>query len=387
MVLRKTAVLGFIKKEFIQMTRDVRMRIVLVASPLFMILLFGYAVNLDVQDVRMAVLDEDRSQESRDLISKFVSSGYFLREADLFSERDADVLLDTGKAEVVLHILNGFSAKLRGGKTAAIQILVDGTDSGRASVTVAYVNEITARYSQSYYQKKVRLSVLSRGNAGKAGMRLRQNVELKERILFNPSMISRNFYLPGILSLIIGLITIVLTAMSIVKERETGTIEQIAVSPLSPWELIAGKTVPFIIVSFVDIIIVTLIMIFWFHVPFRGNFLFLLFASLVFVFTTTSVGLYISTISRTQQQALLSVFLFLMPAIMFGGFAFPVYLMPEPMKWIAYVNPMQYFIKMIRAIFLKGAGFTVLWTDMLYLTAIGVALFYLSSKRFSRRLE
>lgn len=384
MTFRKTAVIGFIKKEFIQMMRDTRMRIVLIAAPLFMVFLFGYAVNLDVQNVKLAVFDEDKTTDSRQLAARFTSSGYFIPAADLSSENEADGLLDTGTAEAVLHIPDGFSKKIRGGRTVTVQILVDGTDSGRASVTVAYVNEITALFSQEYFQKQVKLSLLSRGSAG---ARFRQNVELKERVMFNPTMLSRNFYLTGMLSLIIGLITIVLTAMSIVKERETGTIEQISVSPLSPLELIAGKTVPFIIVSIFDIIVVTMVMIFWFHVPFHGSFIFLLAASLVFIFTTTSVGLFISTISRTQQQALLSVFLFFLPSIMFGGFAFPVYLMPETMKWIAYINPMQYFIKITRAIFLKGAGIDVLWGDLLFLTATGLVLFYLSSRRFSRRIE
>jgi ABC-2 type transport system permease protein len=383
-MFRRTVVAGFIKKEFRQMFRDIRMWVVLVGSPLFLLLLFGYAVNLDVKDVRMAYQDRDKTAESRELIERFTASRYFIPVAVLPYESEADRLLDKGTVEFVLDIPDGFAKKIKSGRAPEIQILIDGTDSGRASVTVSYVNEIVSEFSLRYFQKKILLSVLSRGGTP---LKMKRNVDLKERILYNQSLTSRNFYLPGILALIISLITVTLTAMSIVKEREMGTIDQIAVSPITPMELIAGKTIPFVIVSFFDTVLITFIMIFWFRVPFNGNFLFLLLASLVFVFSTTAVGLFISTISKTQQQALLSVFLFFMPATMFGGFAFPIYVMPQAIQWITWVNPMQYYIKIIRAVFLKGAGIAVLGPDLLALAAIGAALFYLSSRRFSRRME
>lgn len=385
-MFRKTVVIGFIKKEFRQMLRDIRMWVVLIGSPLFLLLLFGYAVNLDVKDVQMAYLDRDKTAESRELIGKFTASRYFLPVTDLADESEADRLIDKGTIEMALFIPDGFSRKVRSGKESEVQILIDGTDSGRASLTVSYVNEIAAAFSMKFFQKKIALSVLSHGGAARA-VKMKKNVELRERFLYNQNLVSRNFYLPGILSLIISLITITLTAMSIVKERETGTIDQIAVSPISPYELIAGKTIPFVIVSTFDTILITFIMIFWFRVPFNGSFLLLMLASLVFVFSTTAVGLFISTISKTQQQALLSVFLFFMPATMFGGYAFPIYLMPDSVRWITWINPMQYYIKIIRAIFLKGAGITVLGADILALAVIGLVLFYLSSRRFSRRME
>jgi ABC-2 type transport system permease protein len=385
-MFRRTVVTGFIKKEFRQMFRDIRMWVVLVGSPLFLLLLFGYAVNLDVKDVRMAYLDRDKTAQSRELVERFTASKYFIPVAALPYEDEADKLLDKGTVEFVLLVPDGFSRRIKSGKASEVQILIDGTDSGRASVTVSYVNEIVSAFSLKYFGKKVVLSVLSRGKAAQTP-KMKKNVELKERVLYNQNLSSRNFYLPGILSLIISLITVTLTAMSIVKEREMGTIDQIAVSPISSYELIAGKTIPFIIVSFFDTILITCIMIFWFRVPFNGSFLFLLLASLVFVISTTAVGLFISTISKTQQQALLSVFLFFMPATMFGGFAFPLYVMPQSIMWISYINPMQYYIKIIRAIFLKGAGPIILGPDILALAAIGAVLFFLSSRRFSRRME
>jgi ABC-2 type transport system permease protein len=224
-------------------------------------------------------------------------------------------------------------------------------------------------------------------NRGIKGVKFRQNLEMKQRVFFNPDLSSRNFFLPVVLGLVVSLITIVLTSMSIVKERETGTIDQLIVSPIRPFELIAGKTVPFIIVSFFDVIIVTLITIFWFNVPFKGDFFFLFFACLLYIISTVSIGLYISTISKSQQEALLSTFLYFIPSLLFSGFIFPIYAMPQEIQLITYINPMAYFVRIIRGVFLRGTSFIELWKEMLMLLFIGGILFYLSTGRFRRRLE
>ncbi len=295
-----------------------------------------------------------------------------------------DSYLDTGKAEVFIHIEKDFSKKIRSGKTTAVQLIVDGTDSGRAAVIVSYVNRISSDFSMEYLQTKIQALILSKGING---AQFKQNVELKERVLFNPELTSRNFFLPSVLALLVSMVTITLTAMSIVKERETGTVEQIIVSPMHPMELIVGKSIPFAVVSFIDVFAITLIAIFWFKVPFSGSFLFLMTSGFIYIFSTISVGLYLSTISKTQQQALLSTFLYFLPSQLFSGFIFPIYAMPVAMQWITVINPMRYYITIIRGIFLKGVGFDILWKDVLMLTILGVILFYLSSRRVSRRLE
>ncbi|HPO44555.1 MAG TPA: ABC transporter permease, partial [Spirochaetota bacterium] len=207
------------------------------------------------------------------------------------------------------------------------------------------------------------------------------------RALFNPDLASRNFLLPGVLGLLIALITIMLTSMSVVKERESGTMEQIIVSPLRPMEFVAGKTLPFAIIGFADICVVTLIAIAWFRVPFNGSFALLLMSGVLFILSTLAVGLYISTVSRTQQQAMLSTFLFFVPAILFSGFVFPIYAMPIPVQAVTFLNPLRYFITIIRGIFLKGVGAGVLWPEMLALFALGGALLFFSVRRFSGRME
>jgi len=216
---------------------------------------------------------------------------------------------------------------------------------------------------------------------------LKKPVELRERSLFNPELKSRNFYCPGILGLLVTLVTTMLTSMSVVKERESGTMDQLVVSPLRPAEFVAGKTLPFAIIGFIDIVIITVVSIAWFSVPFNGSFLLLMVGGLFYILCALSVGIYISTISATQQQAMLSTFLFLIPAILFSGFAFPVYAMPEFFQFVTYFDPLFYFMEMLRGIFLKGTGIAELWTDMAALVLLGTILFALSIRRFSRGFE
>ncbi len=383
-MIRLTLLKAFLIKEFKQMFRDFRMRLVIFAAPILLLLLFGYAVSTDVKEVKMVILDEDMSFMSRELISKFTGSSYFDIYKDLNSQKELNEIMDKGEAEVFLHISSGFSARVKAGKISTVQLIVDGTDSSRAAVIVSYVNEITAQYSLNYFNNRIKLLIL---NKNIRGVKFRQNIDLKERIQFNPDLSSRNFFLPAVLGLLISLITIVLTAMSIVKERETGTIEQMIVSPLRPFELIAGKTLPFMIVSFVDVIIISIIAIFWFRVPFNGNYVFMLISSLFFILSTISIGLYISTISKSQQEALLSTFLYFLPSTLFSGFIFPIYSMPDVMQYITFINPMRYFVTIVRGIFLKGTGFIELWKELLALAILGFFLFFMSVRRFNRRLE
>ena len=382
--IRKKTVLSFLRKEFRQLFRDRKMRFVVFMPPLVMMIVFGYSINMDVASVEMAVLDQDRTAVSRALVERFTASGYFVPKHYLASPREIDRFLDTGEAEFALVVERGFANRVKSGLTGSVQTIIDGTDSSRAAVIVAYVNQITQEFSQQYLLGRIRTVVLNKGTALPRG---RQSIGLQERFLFNPDLASRNFFLPGMLGLLLVLISTLLTAMSIVREREAGTIEQIVVSPLRPMEYIAGKTVPFMLVGFLDIILISVIIIFWFRVPFNGSFLFLLASGIVFIFTCSSVGLFISFISRTQQQAMLSSFLFFLPAILLSGFIFPIYSMPEVIQLITYLNPMRYFITILRGVFLKGTGLVVLWKELAALGFLGMALFYFSARRFSRGIE
>jgi ABC-2 type transport system permease protein len=258
LIPRPSILKSLIVKEFKQILRDKRMKMMLFGSPVLMLLIFGYAVNTDISEVKMVILDSDRTSESRELINRFTASGYFKYYSLLESPDQADYLLDKGEADMFMHIPRGFKKNLLSGKTAELQIILDGTDSSRASVITAYVNQISSDFSLDYLSQKIGLTLLSRGNSA-GGMK--EPLQIKERVMFNPDLTSRNFYLPGVLGLLVALITIMLTSMSVVKERESGTIEQIIVSPLRPAEFVAGKTLPFAIIGIVEICVITIITI------------------------------------------------------------------------------------------------------------------------------
>ncbi|MCX7821809.1 MAG: ABC transporter permease [Brevinematales bacterium] len=384
-MFRIKIVIGIIKKEFIQVFRDLRMRFVLFAPPIIMLLVFGYAINTDVKNVRMILFDEDKTFESRQLIEKFTGSGYFFVIKYIEHPKEVDYYFDRGLVDIYLHIEKNFSKKLKNANSTSIQLILDGTDSSRSSMIFAAVNNLLQSKMTEYMKRQIRISIIKNGLRNIPS--LIKPIEIKERIFYNTNLESRNFYMTGMFGLLISMITIILTAMSVVKERETGTIEELIVSPLKPIELVLGKTIPYMIAGFVDMIIISLLMIFWFKVPFRGSFFLLSISGIIFLMTTTATGLYISTISKTQQQALLSVILFLIPALLLSGFVFPIDAMPEIIKGLTYLNPMKYFIEIIRGIFLKGNGINILWYKILILFFIGGGLFYLSAKRFAEHLE
>ncbi|QJR21640.1 protein of unknown function / Efflux ABC transporter, permease protein [Brevinematales bacterium NS] len=384
-MIRHKFILALVQKEFLQIFRDIRMRIVLFVPPIVMLLVFGYAINTDVKNIRMAVFDEDKSYESRSLVERFRGSDVFSLVASLQKPQEVDILFDTGKIDVFLHIPPHFEKGLKKGKTVPLQVFVDGTDSSRSSMIIAEVQALLHQIMLPYYQKNIQRALVIHQAYG--GGRLPGLVNIEERVFFNPGLSSRNFYLSGIFGLLISMITILLTAMSVVKERENTTIDQLIVSPLRPEELVIGKTLPYMIVGLIDTIVVTLILIFWFHVPFSGSFSLLLLISVAFLLTTTAIGLFISTISHSQQQAILSVVLFMLPALLFSGFAFPIESMPPIIQMLTYLNPMRHFLDLIRSLFLKGAGITLLWPKILLLLCIGILMFILSARKFAKHLE
>ena len=364
-------------KEFKQIFRDPRMRTVIFITPLVQILVFGYAANKDINYVPTAILDRDNTKESRELLRRFTYSKYFIPEHYIFSEKEQNFILDKGLASVVIHIDRGFGRDLNAGKDASIQLAFDGTDSNTAMVIMGYANTIVSDYQYDLLRQEL-------DAAGLTGSSPR--VDLRDRAWFNGNLISRNYYLPGVIAIIVTMMSLLLTSMAIVKEKEIGTMEQLIVSPLKPLDLIVGKLLPFAIIALVQIILITVLGVLWFHIPLRGNLLLLLLSTCVYLFTTLGIGLFISTISSTQQEAMMSVFLFYMPTMLLSGFAYPIANMPQWIQWFTLVNPLRYFMVIVRSLFLKGVGIEVLWPQLIPLIIMGILVITFSAFRFSKSL-
>ena len=365
-------------KEFIQVLRDPRMKAMIFIMPVIQLIIFGYAVTTDVDHIKTAVYDLDKSPESRALIERFTASGYFTVVAMPDDPQTLGRLLDKGEVILAMQINAGFADDLKSGRQAVIQSMVDGTDSNTGTVAMDYAQRISAEFSKTRRALPVDIAQVGQPRA--------QPVELRSRAWFNPDLKSRNYNVPGVIAVIVLLMSLLLTSMAVVREREIGTMEQLMVTPIRPLELILGKTLPFVLISYVDVLLVTAVGILWFHVPIKGSFWLLLFGAGVYLMSTIGVGLFISTISRTQQQALMSSFFFYLPAVLLSGFMFPIANMPEPAQWITYVNPLRYFLVIIRGIFLKGSGLEVLWPQFVALTVLGALLLTLSSLRFQKRM-
>lgn len=365
-------------KEFAQVFRDPKMRGVIFVMPVVQVLVFGYAVTTDVKHVATAVRDLDNSVASRELIARFEESDYFDIIEYVSDDGRARELVDHGRVRVVLGINHGFEDDLRAGRTAPLQVIVDGTDSNTAGIVLDYSAKIARQFSQKVLVTRfTRLKGLPQEPA---------QVAMQTRAWFNENLESRNFYVPGVIAIIVLLITLMLTSMAVVREKEIGTMEQIMVSPITPAEFILGKTVPFALIGFADVIGITLVGVFWFGVPIRGNLLLLLAATTLYLMTTLGVGLLISTVSQTQQQAMMSTFFFYFPAVLLSGFMFPIANMPELIQWLTYLNPLRYFLVIVRGIFLKGVGPSILWPQMAALAVMGLVTLWLASRRFRKTL-
>jgi ABC-2 type transport system permease protein len=369
----------FLVKELIQTLRDKRMRVILIIPPILQLIIFGYAANLDVKHIRTAIRDLDQSVESRDLIGRFGSSKYFDIVSFPNTPKDVKDLIDQGEVAVSIEIPTDFSRKLKKGDTATVQIVLDGSESNTALIALGYANQILSEYSTQVLVKRL-------NRAGMIGFE-EAGVELQHRIWFNPNLESRLFYIPGVIASIAFLIPIILTAQAIVREREIGTLEQIMVTPIRSWELMLGKTLPFALFGLLDAMMIVLIGVFWFEVPLLGNPLVLLLGAVLFLMSSVAIGLFISTICSTQQQAQISTFFFTMPAFILSGFAFPIENMPEWIQYLTYANPLRYFLIIIRGVFLKAIGLDILWPQMLALTVLGTLMILLSSARFQKRLK
>lgn len=366
-------------KELIQVLRDKRLRVTLIFPPIFQLIVFGYAANLDVKDIRTAVRDLDQTVESKNLIDCFRSSKYFKVVATPQTPEEIEKLIRKGEVILSMEIPSGFSRKVKKGDTGTLQILVDGTESNTAMIALGYMGQILSDYSTAIVLKRLnQAGIVDFEEAG---------VDLQSRIWFNANLESRFFYVPGVIASIAFLIPIILTAQAIVREREIGTLEQIMVTPIQSWELMLGKTLPFALIGLLDVIMIALIGVFWFEIPFRGNPLILLLGNILFLLSSVGIGLFISTISSTQQQAQISTFFFMIPAFILSGFAFPLENMPEWLQYITYINPLRYFIIVIRGVFLKGIGLEILWPEIVALAVLGGIAILFSSLRFQKRLK
>lgn len=358
-------------KEFIQIFRDRRMKAIVFVVPVLQTMVFGYAVTTDVNNIPTAFYDMDRSYESRELGRRFTSSGYFRIIAAPGSSAGLQDLLDRAAVTIGIQINRGFSSDLKRRIPASVQVLADGTDSNTATVALDYASRIIQKYARDLDNGAAKQPV---------------TIDLRQRAWYNPELKSKNYNVPGVIAMVIMLTSLLLTSMAVVREREIGTMEQLMVTPLRPAELILGKTIPFAAIAFFDMVLITAFAVLKFDIPIRGQLYLLPLSTAIYLLSVLGIGLFISTLARTQQQALMATFLFYMPAVLLSGFMFPIENMPEIFQYLTYANPLRYFLVIIRGLFLKGNGIAILWTQMAALCILGAVVVALSSLRFKKRL-
>ena len=356
-----------VKKEMKQLVRDPKSRPIIFVSPIVQMILLGYAATTDVKDISTMVVDHDNTAESRALVDAFKSTDYFVITNR--SERDQDVVaaLATGRVQMGLTIPPGFASDMRSGRGASVQTLFDGSDASQATVAQSYASQIAAQFG-----------------AKMVGKRMLGGVELRSRAWFNPSLESKFFNVPAIMGIQILTICLILTAMAVVREREIGTLDQLLVSPITSTEMMLGKTIPVLGIGLFHLLIYTGLTVFQFGVPMRGAFLALLLASLLYILAALALGLLISTVSKTQQEAFMLLILVLLPSVMLSGFISPIESMPKFFQWLTVVNPIRYFLEIVRGVFLKGIGVAELWPQYLTLTFMAGAILITATRRFKR---
>jgi len=372
-------ILHIIRKEFLQLMRDKRMLPIIFAAPIFQLIILGYAANLDVTDIPTVVCDLDRSHASRELIDKFTHSGFFTATDYVDDIRDIDHDIDRGSASLAIVIPDGFGNDLKAGRQASLQMIADGSDVNLTTIGFAYASGIVADYS-------MKIAVRRAARTGASAI-VNSGVDPKIRVWYNPELKSKNFMVPGILGLLLMVMTMMLTSLAIVKEKEVGTMEQLVVTPIKPIQLIIGKLTPFAIIGIIDVALILIVAIFWFNIPVAGSIFLLVFLCIVFLMTTLGLGLFISTVSKTQQQAMMtSVFFVMQPMIFLSGFVFPIENMPKVIQWYTHLLPLRYFFTIVRGIFLKGIGVAELWDEALVMFLFGLAILALSVARFQKKL-
>ena len=369
--MRRTRFL--IWKEMIELGRDPRLLFIVIVAPILQLFLLAYAASTDIREVPVLIVDADRSAASRDVVARFAAAPTFTIADVVSSPSQIDEYLDYGRAWLAVTIPRGFGDNLHRGAPQTIQIVADGSDANSAGVAVGYASNLLAQYG-------VRIASRQAGRSTPL-------IEPRIRVWFNPQLESRHFMIPGVIALLLLVVTTNLSSMGVVREKEIGTLEQLNVTPLSRSELIVGKLLPYALIGMVEVALVTSVAILWFEVPMRGSVLLLLAMSAVYLLTTLGLGLFVSTISATQQQAMMtSTFFFLIPMVFLSGFVFPIENMPVVIQWLTYVIPLRYFLVIVRGIFLKGVGLETFWPEALALAGWGVAILVLAIVRSSKRL-
>lgn len=367
-------------KEFIQVFRDKRARVLLFGPPIIQMVVFGYAATLEIKHVPTVIVDYDNSRVSRDLVSRFEASRYFDIRKRLTDSRHIKEVIDNGDVTMAIQINAGFAKDIRKGQTAHVQVVVDSTNSNTALVGLGYVNEITSNFAEDYQKEFLE-------RTSPFALTQMPKIVLDKRPWYNTDMSSQWFFVPGVIGNLVLVIVVTLTAFAVVREREIGTLEQIMVTPIRRSEFILGKTIPFFLIGLFDAALISTIGVFMFNIPLRGSIGVLTLGTVLFLLCVLGIGLFISTVSLTQQQAMMTGFFFIMPAVIFSGFGSPISSMPEFFQYLTYVNPMRYYQTVLRTVYLKGVGLDVLWPQMAAMAVIGVTMLSVSVLRFHKSLE
>lgn len=368
-----------IRKEFIQVRRDPRTLAIILALPALQLLLFGYAVTTNVDHIATVVFNQAMDGRSRDFLRAFTNTEYFTVVGNVSSHSEAREAIDRGDAKVAFIIPPDFSRNLDAGKPAYVQMILDGSDPNTASTALFTASGI----AQSRAAAELQAAMMRVGSARSVEM----PIEVRPNILYNPSMQSVNFMVPGLIGLIIQMQAVILTAFAIVREREKGTLEQLIVTPIKPWELMVGKIAPYVLIAFAQVAVALAVGTLWFQVEIAGSLLLLLGLSTVFLVGSLGIGMLVSTVSKTQTQAMQMSMMVILPAILLSGFMFPRESMPALLNYLGYFIPLTYFLKILRGIVLKGVGLEYLWVEALLLTVFGLLIFGISARRFQKNLE
>jgi ABC-2 type transport system permease protein len=369
-------------KEFLELRQNPRLFGLVIVAPIIQLTMLGYAATTDVKDVPVVIADGDRSPQSRSLIARFNASPNFTVIDTVTTVREVDPYLQRGQAWVALAIPPGYGRSIQAQQPVAVQVVADGSDSNSTTVALGYATALVGEYAAELARPPSSASQTSAGHTPDAVA-----IDLRVRVWFNPQLESRFFMIPGVLALLLLLVTANLAAMAIVREKELGTLEQLNVTPLRRWELIVGKLLPYGVIALIDVLLVTAVAVFWFEVPLRGSFTLLVAMSLLYVIGTLALGLFISTISDTQQQAMMTAtFFFLTPMIYLSGFIFPIENMPQVIQYATYLIPLRYFLVIVRGIFLKGIGLDLLWPQAAAMAAWGMVVLSLAVMRSRKRI-
>jgi ABC-2 type transport system permease protein len=373
-------IIHIIKKEFLQFKRDPKMFGIVLIAPIIQLIFLGYAATLDLNTVHTVFYDQDKTTTSRNFIEEFESSGFFQIDHYAGNYEDVQTYIERGKSLVAIVIPKDFEKKINRRETTQLQAIFNGSDGNSASIAAGYITGIVTKFSAQIVKDFIDLSGRKIAASG--------NVGAEVRVWYNPELKTRNFMVPAIVGLLVSIVTLILTSLAVVKEKEIGTLEQLIVTPIKPLQLIIGKLVPFIILGFVSISIVIIAMNVIFSIHVRGSVVFLFFSSFLYILSALGLGLFVSTVSKTQQQAMMiAIFAVLMPMIYLSGFAFPVENMPKIIQYVSYMIPLKYFITIIRGVILKGNGFAQHWFDAAMLLAMGTLILFFSALRFRKRLE